>query len=149
MDQTRGRALETVGVLIVDDQVFFTQMLQSALEDEVGIEVVGVAHDGDTAIRLAREKAPDAVLMDIELAGAVNGIEAGKRIKRERPQTGIVILSLHSDRRYVTSLPLNPCCRSRALVIGPLDGGLDVTLDLSHVGQCRTGIAQGACLALH
>lgn len=99
-------ALETVRVLIVDDQVFFTQMLSSTLKDEAGIEVVGVAHDGDTAIRLAREKAPDAVLMDIELSGGLNGIEAGKRIKKERPQTGIVILSLHNDRRYVTSLPL-------------------------------------------
>lgn len=101
--------LEMVRLLIVDDQVFFTELLQSTLKDAVGIEVVGVAHDGDSAIRLAREMAPDAVLMDIELPGkaeVVNGIEAGKRIKRERPQTGIVILSMHNDRRYVASLPL-------------------------------------------
>ena len=47
-----------------------------------------------------------AVLMDIELPGELDGVEAALRIKRDRPQTGIVILSAHSDRRYVTSLPL-------------------------------------------
>lgn len=101
--------MEKVRLLIVDDQVFFTELLWSTLKDEVGIDVVGVAHDGDTAIQLARETLPDAVLMDIELPGTaevVNGIEAGKRIKRERPQTGIVILSMHNDRRYLASLPL-------------------------------------------
>ena len=49
---------------------------------------------------------PDAVLMDIELNGDLDGVEAAVRIKREKPETGIVILSAHRDRRYVTSLPL-------------------------------------------
>jgi DNA-binding NarL/FixJ family response regulator len=46
------------------------------------------------------------VIMDIELPGKLDGIEAALQIKRERPQTGVVILSAHSERRYVTSLPL-------------------------------------------
>jgi DNA-binding NarL/FixJ family response regulator len=44
--------------------------------------------------------------MDIEMPGELDGIEAGLRIKRERPGTGIVILSAHKDRRYLTNLPL-------------------------------------------
>ena len=44
--------------------------------------------------------------MDIELPGELDGIEAALLIKKERPQTGVVILSVHSDRRYLTSLPL-------------------------------------------
>jgi DNA-binding NarL/FixJ family response regulator len=45
--------------------------------------------------------------MDIEfVGGTIDGIEAALQIKEERPKTGIVILSAHADRRYVSSLPL-------------------------------------------
>ena len=44
--------------------------------------------------------------MDIELPGDIDGIEAAIQIKEELPETGIVILSAHDDRRYVTRLPL-------------------------------------------
>src|SRR4030065_1097121 len=40
------------------------------------------------------------------MPGKLDGIEAALQIKKEKPQTGIVILSAHSERRYVTSLPL-------------------------------------------
>lgn len=98
--------METTKVLIVDDQVFFCELLSRTLSTEPGLEIVGVAYDGETAVQLARETTPDAVIMDIELPGELDGIEAGLRIKQERPQTGIVILSVHNDRRYITSLPL-------------------------------------------
>jgi DNA-binding NarL/FixJ family response regulator len=66
-----------------------------------------MANDGETAIRIAREKRPDVVLMDIELSKEMDGIEAALQIKKERPSTGIVILSAHGDRRYITNLPLD------------------------------------------
>jgi DNA-binding NarL/FixJ family response regulator len=98
--------METTRILIVEDEALFREMLCDTLSEEPGLEVVGVAEDGETAIRLSNEAKPDVVLMDIELPGEMDGIEAALRIKKERPQTGIVILSVHSDRRYVTSLPL-------------------------------------------
>ncbi len=98
--------METTRVLIVDDQAFFTEMLQRTLSTEAEVEVVGVAHDAQTAIRLAKEATPDVVLMDIELPGDLDGIEAGILIKEEKPETGIVILSSHKDQEYVNSLPL-------------------------------------------
>ncbi len=98
--------METTRVVIVDDEALFRELLRRTLSAEPGLEVVGVAGDGETAIRLAKEASPDVVLMDIELPGEMDGIEAALRIKKEMPQTGIVILSAHSDRRYVTSLPL-------------------------------------------
>lgn len=98
--------METTRVLIVDDQAFFTEMLQRTLSTESEVEVVGVAHDAETAIRLAKEAIPDVVLMDIELPGELDGIEAGILIKEEKPETGIVILSSHKDQEYVNSLPL-------------------------------------------
>ena len=98
--------METTRVVIVDDEALFRELLRRTLSAEPGLEVVGVAGDGETAIHLAMEANPDVVLMDIELPGEMDGIEAALRIKKEMPQTGIVILSAHSDRRYVTSLPL-------------------------------------------
>ena len=98
--------MEATRIVIVEDEALFMEMLSGTLSAEPGLEVVGKAEDGETALRLAREMQPDVVLMDIELRGELDGIEAALQIKKERPQTGIVILSAHRDRRYVTSLPL-------------------------------------------
>lgn len=98
--------METTRVIIVDDEALFRELLSRTLSAEPGLEVVGVAEDGKTAIRLAIDERPDVVLMDIELPGELDGIEAALQIKKERPETGVVILSVHSERRYVTSLPL-------------------------------------------
>ena len=98
--------MDPIKVLIVDDEALFSELLSNTLSSEPGIEVLGVARDGESAIRFAREHKPDAVLMDIELPGELDGIDAALAIKQEKPDTGIVILSAHSNRRYVTSLPL-------------------------------------------
>jgi DNA-binding NarL/FixJ family response regulator len=93
-------------VLIVEDEGLWSDLLVRTLSAEPGVEVVGTATSGEDGIELTQQLQPNAVLMDIELAGPMDGIEAAIKIKSERPQTGIVILSAHSDRRYVTSLPL-------------------------------------------
>ncbi|MEE9491000.1 MAG: response regulator transcription factor [Dehalococcoidia bacterium] len=98
--------MEKTRVVVVDDEALFRELLCRTLSAEPGLEVVGEAEDGETAIRLARQEKPDVVLMDIELPGELDGMEAALQIKKERPQTGIVVLSVHSERHYVTSLPL-------------------------------------------
>lgn len=99
--------MEKTSLVVVDDEALFRELLARTLSAEPGLDVVGEAEDGETAISLAREKSPDVVLMDIELPGELDGIEAALQIKNERPETGVVILSAHSERRYITSLPLD------------------------------------------
>ena len=99
--------MEATRVFIVEDEPLFSDLLRRTLSAEPGLEVVGVVGDGETAVRLAGELTPDAVITDIELQGEMDGIEAALKIKEARPETGIVILSAHNDRRYVTSLPLS------------------------------------------
>jgi len=98
--------MEMTRVTITEDEPLFRELLLRTLATEPGIEVVGTADDGEKSIQLARETRPDVVLMDIELPGEMDGIEAALIIKRGMPETGVVILSSHSDRHYVTSLPL-------------------------------------------
>jgi DNA-binding NarL/FixJ family response regulator len=98
--------MEKTQVIVVDDEPLFRELLVRTLSGESGLEVIGEAVDGKTAVILAREKKPDVVLMDIELSGDIDGIEASLQIKKENPEIGVVILSAHGERRYVTSLPL-------------------------------------------
>lgn len=96
-----------IKVLIVEDEALFRDMLRTSLKAEPNVEVVGAVADGESAIRCAQELFPDVVLMDIELGSQPNGIEAARRIKDHRPQTGIVILSMHRDKQYIASLPVD------------------------------------------
>jgi len=77
-------------ILIVEDEKIIALDLQRRLE-RFGYSVVGMASDGQEAIGLAKERHPDIVLMDIMLAGAMDGIEAAKQI---RAQFGIPIIFL-------------------------------------------------------
>ena len=99
--------METTRIVVVDDEDLFRELLRHTLSAQQDLEVVEVAMDGESAVKVAREHKPDVVLMDIELPGEMDGIEAALKIKNERPQTGIVILSSHSERRYITSLPID------------------------------------------
>ena len=82
-------------------------MLRRTLAAEPGLDVVGVANDGESAVEMASELDPDAVIMDIGVPGEMDGIDAALKIKEMRLDTGILILSMHKDRRYVSSLPLS------------------------------------------
>lgn len=97
----------TTRVIIVEDEPLFRELLQHTIASELGIDVVGLAEDGETAIALSQKTKPDVVLMDIELKGELDGIETGLEIKKKRPQTGIVILSVHRDRQYLKNLSIN------------------------------------------
>jgi len=91
-------------VLVVEDEPLFRELLVRTLSAEPRLQAVAEAEDGETAVRLARELGPDAVLMDVELGPGMDGIAAAALIKEHRPETGIVFLSAHRDPRYVATL---------------------------------------------
>jgi two-component system, response regulator PdtaR len=67
-------------VLVVEDEPLLSLSLESMLEDW-GHEVVGAAATGAAAVRLAREQRPAVVLMDINLAGPMDGVAAAAQIR--------------------------------------------------------------------
>ena len=89
-----------IRIVLADDHKLFRDGLRNLLEKQAGAAVVGEAGDGLSCVDLCRELKPDIVLMDISMP-QMNGIEATRRILQENPQTRIVMLSMHSDRRFV------------------------------------------------
>ncbi len=88
-----------LSVLLVDDHTMLRQGLRRALEAE-NISVVGEANNGDDAVRMALERRPDVVLMDVSMPGA-DGIEATKRLLNADARQLVVILTMHIDREVV------------------------------------------------
>jgi DNA-binding NarL/FixJ family response regulator len=87
-------------VLIADDQALVRVGLRKILENEPEMKVVGEAGDGEEAIAAARGLRPDVVLMDIRMP-VLDGIEATRRIVRDRPATRVLILTTFGLDTYV------------------------------------------------
>jgi DNA-binding NarL/FixJ family response regulator len=89
----------SVSILIVDDNLRLRALIQRLLTQAPDLQVVGEAEDGAEAIRLTHLLRPDIVLMDLGMP-RVNGLEDTRRIKMERPETKIIILTVHTEDAY-------------------------------------------------
>jgi AmiR/NasT family two-component response regulator len=85
-------------VLIAEDEAIIRLDLKEMLEEE-GFSVVGEASDGEAAVRLARERAPDLVIMDVKMPG-MDGLTAAERIVAEE-LSAVLILTAFSQRDLV------------------------------------------------
>ena len=86
---------DVLRVVLADDHPFFREGLRGVLEGH-GMVVVGEAEDGAQAARLARELAPDVVVLDLSMPG-VSGNEAVGRMVADNPAIRIVILTVSTD----------------------------------------------------
>ncbi|MFI7319036.1 response regulator [Streptomyces venezuelae] len=91
-----GRGKPPARVIVVDDQTVVREGIVMLLGLLPGIEVVGAAADGEEAVRLVGEVAPDVVLMDLRMPRC-DGAEATRRIRAEYPGTQIVVLTTYAD----------------------------------------------------
>ena len=87
-------------MLIVEDYEAFRQHLRSMLLEMTQYSIVSEVSDGLQAVRQAEELQPDLVLLDLSLP-TLNGMEAGRRIRRLSPNSKIVFLSQESSREVM------------------------------------------------
>ncbi|MDH6218871.1 response regulator transcription factor [Streptomyces pseudovenezuelae] len=93
---TEGAEKRTARVVVADDQTVVREGIVMLLGLLPGIEVVGAAGDGDEAVKLVGELAPDVVLMDLRMPRC-DGVEATRRIRAEYPGTQVVVLTTFGD----------------------------------------------------
>jgi two-component system, NarL family, response regulator NreC len=89
-----------IRVLLTDDHTLFRQGIRTLLTAEPDMEVTGEAGNASEAVELARQSRPDVVLMDIGMAG-MSSFEATRQIRKERPDTRVVFLSMYDDEDYL------------------------------------------------
>jgi DNA-binding NarL/FixJ family response regulator len=85
-------------IVLADDDVLLREGLASLLEKS-GFEVAGQAGDAEQLLALVREHEPDLAIVDIRMppAHSTEGLDAARKIREERPDTGILVLSAHVE----------------------------------------------------
>src|ERR1017187_30161 len=92
--------MSKIRVLLTDDHALFRQGIRPLLSLEPDMEVVGEASNASEAVDLGRQLRPDIVLMDIGMTG-MSSFEATRLIRKERPETRVVFLSMYDDEDYL------------------------------------------------
>jgi DNA-binding NarL/FixJ family response regulator len=90
----------SIAVLLADDHAIVRDGLKTLLEAQPDLRVVGEAANGREAVGTAAQLRPDVVVMDISMPD-MNGVEAARRIHAARPETRIVMLSMHGNAEHV------------------------------------------------
>ena len=102
------KQLEELRVLLVDDHDLFRTGLRTLLEDE-GLQVVGEAENGQVALRLVGELAPDVVIMDLNMPG-LTGVETTRRITGASPLTRVLVLTISVEDDDVMNAVMAGAC---------------------------------------
>ncbi|MBP5945239.1 MULTISPECIES: response regulator [Pseudomonas] len=86
----------TCNLLLVDDHSLIRAGVRALVLDIPGYAVVGEANDGSQLLEMFEQLSPDIVLLDISMKHT-GGLEALQRLKQVRPQSKVLILSMHTD----------------------------------------------------
>jgi DNA-binding NarL/FixJ family response regulator len=102
------KPLDELRVLLVDDHDLFRTGLRTLLEEQ-GLQVVGEAENGQVALRLAAELAPDVVIMDLKMPG-LTGVETTRRLTSASPLTRVVVLTISVEDEDVMDAVMAGAC---------------------------------------
>jgi DNA-binding NarL/FixJ family response regulator len=108
LQATEERHGESLRVLIVDDHDLFRTGLRNLLEEQ-GVQIVGEAATGTEAVKIVRERAPDVVVMDLNMPG-MGGVEATRHITAVAPLTRVVMLTISEEDSDVMDAILAGAC---------------------------------------
>ena len=93
--------MNPIRILIVDDHALVRQGLAELLRLQRDLSVIGQAKDGEEAVELAASLQPDIALMDIEMPGRFDGVEATRRLCAQHPRIKVIMLTIHTEDEYL------------------------------------------------
>lgn len=89
-----------IRVVLADDHAVVRKGIREFLEEDAAIRVVAEARDGEEAIALIAREKPDVAVFDIQMP-KMNGLDAARRVKKEFPQTRVLMLTAYNDDPYI------------------------------------------------
>jgi len=89
-----------ISILLADDHDLMRRGIRDLLESDPGLEVCGEASNGREAIELARRLKPDVAVLDLTMP-EMNGLEAIRQLRRELPQTELLVFSMHDSEELI------------------------------------------------
>jgi CheY-like chemotaxis protein len=121
--------VERANILIVEDEMITALDIRNQLR-RLGYQVSALAKSGDEAVRLSSELNPDLILMDVNLAGPMNGIEASRRIQ-ETKRVPVVYLTAYPDVfvRTPSKMQHPYLCLAKPLSVPDLQAVIDIALE--------------------
>lgn len=122
-----------IKILVVDDHMLFRQGIRTLLAAEPDMDVIGEAGNAVDAVALARQLNPDVVLMDIGMTG-MSSFEATRLIRKDRPETRVVFLSMYDDEDYVAEC-VDMGASGYILKEGPVDQLLTAIREVNRGGS--------------
>ena len=98
-----GEDKKKIKILLADDHSLIRKALIDAFGKQPDLDVIAEAEDGEEAVRLAAEKIPDIVIMDISMP-KLNGLEATRLIKKNNPEINILVLTIHDEMEHILGI---------------------------------------------
>ncbi len=123
-----------IRVFLTDDHTLFRQGIRTLLSAEPDMEVIGESANAADAVGLARQVRPDVILMDIGMTG-MSSFEATRQIRKERPETRVVFLSMYDDEDYVAEC-VDMGANGYILKESPADQLLTAIREVHRGGSC-------------
>jgi DNA-binding NarL/FixJ family response regulator len=159
-DPPRSREERPVRVLLADDQRLVRESLATLLGLLDGIELVGTASDGEQALAIAAERAPEVVLMDLRMP-RLDGIDATRRLRERHPEMRVIALTTFADdesvlgalragaRGYLTKDASGADIRAAILTVAAGEAALDPAVQHHVVAALagEGGAVAGGCRA--
>jgi len=93
---------QPIRIVIVDDHPMVAEGIQSILESYDDVDVIATLSDGAQIIEQAPALVPDVILLDLNMPG-IGGLSTTEILLEQRPETRILILSMHDSPEYITS----------------------------------------------
>jgi DNA-binding NarL/FixJ family response regulator len=93
-------------VILVEDDPLFRDLLRLSLSHG-GFRILDAVSNSEQAVEAAASSEVDALIIDIEIEGNLDGIDVAKQIRLHKPNVGIVILSAHGEMKYIRRIPFH------------------------------------------